>query len=563
MMIKRFFVGLACLAVLTTCALAQSTYQSKLPYKQAKGATVGGVVECDGKPVAGVKVSDGYEIVRTDKKGAYNIASKKQNPQVFVCVPAGYEAVREDVVPQFWADFTAPDNQFERHDFKLNKRDDSRHAFVAITDMHLANQRNDLGTFEERCMPVLRYEIEKLQNQGIPVFTFHLGDGSWDSYWYANDFPIGKLRDAFNKVNYPTAVHNVMGNHDNNGAEKYSETIDFDAARPFMKAFGPRYYSFDAGGVHYMVLDNIVYNNEPTDKPTSPGINGKRNFIEEYTPEQIAWMRKDLADVPTDKPIIIAMHAPLFQRYDKDGKFIKNSKTREENMAEFMEVLAPFDKVHTVTGHSHRQGVTRLKGDKERVDHNINASSGSTWWSTGFGYKNICMDGNPAGFEVFSVDGDDFKWKHRMYEYEEGRQFLAWDMNAVKDYFKNNTEYQAFIKLRPNWTDFSEVPENEVWISMTAYDPAGKLKVTQDGEELKVEKTKDMNPIFNATNLIQRSEWLNIFDNYKSKQTFRMYKVKAKDATGTIQIEYTDPFGNVFKERLHRPKAFGAADIKY
>lgn len=562
MKISRILTGVLFLSLSTVCASGQSVFKSDLPFKQKKGATVGGIVECDGKPVANVKVSDGYEITRTDKRGAYNLVSKKQNPQVFVCVPAGYEAAREDVVPQFWADFTMPAEKFERHDFKLNKRDDSRHAFVAITDVHLANQRNDVATFEERCMPVIRYEIEKLQEEGIPVFTFHLGDGSWDSYWYANNFPIGKLRDVFNSVNYPTSIFNVMGNHDNNGAEKHSPTVDFDAARPFMKSFGPRYHSFDAGGIHYMVLDNIVYKNESTDKPVSPGINGKRNFIEEFTPEELAWMRKDLADVPYNKPIIIAMHAPLFQRYDKDGKFIKNSKTREENMAEFMEILAPYEKVHTVTGHSHRQGVTRLKGDKERVDHNINASSGSTWWSTGFGYKNICMDGNPAGFEVFTVDGDDFKWKHRMYEYEDGRQFIAWDMNKVKDYFKNNAEYQAFIKLRPKWTDFSEVPENEVWISMTAYDPAGKLRVTQEGKELAVEEFKGMNPLFNATNLIQRSEWLNNFESYKSKQTFRMFKVKATDGSTPVVIEYTDPFGNKFTETLKRPKAFGISDIK-
>ncbi len=562
MKIARIAIGSACFVLSVVAAFGQSVFESKLPYKPAKGATVGGVVECDGKPLSGVKVSDGYEITRTDKKGAYSLVSKKYNPQIFVCVPAGYEASREDVVPQFWADFTLPADQFERHDFKLNKRDDKKHAFVAITDLHIANQRNDKGTFEERCMPVIRYEIDKLKEEGIPVFTFHLGDGSWDQYWYTNKFPIGKLRDYLNSVDYPTAVLNVMGNHDNNGGEEHSPNIDFDAARPFMKAFGPRYYSFDAGDIHYMVLDNIVYKNEPSDKPTTFGITGKRNFIEEYTPDVLNWMRKDLADVPHDKPIIIAMHAPLFKRYDSSGKFIKNSKTREENMAEFMEILAPYEKVHTVTGHSHSQGVTRLKGDKERVDHNINATSGSTWWSTGFGYKNICMDGNPAGFEIFTVDGDDFKWKHRMYEYEEGRQFLAWDMNGVKEYFKNNDEYQAFINMHPKWTDFSDVPDNEVWISMTAYDPAGKLKVTQNGEELEVVKFKGMNPLFNATNLLQRSEWLNIYDNYKDKKTFRMYKVQAKDATSPVVIEYTDPFGNVFKEKLHRPKAFGIPDIR-
>ncbi len=48
-------------------AVAQSTFKSKLPVKPGKGVTVAGIVECDGKPVAGVKVSDGYDMTRTDK----------------------------------------------------------------------------------------------------------------------------------------------------------------------------------------------------------------------------------------------------------------------------------------------------------------------------------------------------------------------------------------------------------------------------------------------------------------------------------------------------------------
>lgn len=85
---------------------AQSFYKSKLPVKPRKGVTVAGTVECDGRPVEGVAVSDGYEVTRTDRKGAYYLKSEKKNPQVFITVPSGYEGFREGAVPQFWADFT-------------------------------------------------------------------------------------------------------------------------------------------------------------------------------------------------------------------------------------------------------------------------------------------------------------------------------------------------------------------------------------------------------------------------------------------------------------------------
>ena len=126
---------------------AQSTFKSSLPVKPGKGVTVAGTVECDGKPVAGVTVSDGYEVTKTDKKGAYYLKSKKQNPQVFITTPSGYEAVREDVMPQFWADFTMPADKYERLDFCLKKTDNKKHAVIFLADIHLANERNDVDIF--------------------------------------------------------------------------------------------------------------------------------------------------------------------------------------------------------------------------------------------------------------------------------------------------------------------------------------------------------------------------------------------------------------------------------
>ncbi|MDE6340530.1 MAG: hypothetical protein K2K97_12240 [Muribaculaceae bacterium] len=58
---KLLKLTLAGVALFSATAIhAQSTYQSKLPVKPGKGVTVTGVVECEGKPVAGVKGSDGY-----------------------------------------------------------------------------------------------------------------------------------------------------------------------------------------------------------------------------------------------------------------------------------------------------------------------------------------------------------------------------------------------------------------------------------------------------------------------------------------------------------------------
>ncbi len=57
-----------------------------------------------------------------------------------------------------------------------------------MTDLHLANQRNDVATFSSEYMDRIRKEVKDLEAKGYTVFSFHLGDGSWDEFWYVNDF---------------------------------------------------------------------------------------------------------------------------------------------------------------------------------------------------------------------------------------------------------------------------------------------------------------------------------------------------------------------------------------
>ena len=85
---KRLFLSILTLACAAT-VVAQSTYTSTLAAKAAKGATIYGTVECNCTPLEGVAVSDGYNIVKTDSKGVYNIVSEKRNGSVFITLPSG------------------------------------------------------------------------------------------------------------------------------------------------------------------------------------------------------------------------------------------------------------------------------------------------------------------------------------------------------------------------------------------------------------------------------------------------------------------------------------------
>ena len=68
-----------------------------------QAGVVKGKVTCGKKPVAGVQVSDGRQIVLTDAKGRYTLKTDKADSIVFITTPSGYKAQMIDPIrPGFW-----------------------------------------------------------------------------------------------------------------------------------------------------------------------------------------------------------------------------------------------------------------------------------------------------------------------------------------------------------------------------------------------------------------------------------------------------------------------------
>ena len=68
------------------------------------GATVKGVVFSGGKPIKGIRVSDGLQTTVTDDDGFYWLNSDKSTQCVFYTIPTGYQPVGgNNVTPGFWA----------------------------------------------------------------------------------------------------------------------------------------------------------------------------------------------------------------------------------------------------------------------------------------------------------------------------------------------------------------------------------------------------------------------------------------------------------------------------
>ncbi|MBQ2107629.1 MAG: metallophosphoesterase, partial [Bacteroidales bacterium] len=75
------------LIIAASLALSLSTFAAKVLPPEVKGR----VTDTDGKPIAGVVVSDGIQVVLTDAEGKYCFPRIPEAYYVFISIPSEYE----------------------------------------------------------------------------------------------------------------------------------------------------------------------------------------------------------------------------------------------------------------------------------------------------------------------------------------------------------------------------------------------------------------------------------------------------------------------------------------
>ena len=496
------------------------------------GMNIKGLVSCNGEGIAGVVVSDGYELTVTDSEGVYYLPSEKKTGYVFISTPGNYEAPVTDNIPQFFNRLNADAGQIERMDFNLTAVNNEQHTVVAVADWHLANNASEMAQFYV-CLADINSVINKYRSAGMKTYVLALGDMTSDYNWYSDGFALPQYADLVKMVNAP--VFNLMGNHDN---DPYSAD-DWLAAQPFRSIIGPTWYSFNLGKMHYAVLDNIVYINNGA----SQGTIGDMSTSSRITAEQIEWLKKDLAYI-ADKsaPLIIAMHIPLFNL---------------SNVQELLDCLTDFSNVQILTGHTHTNFKTIPDARRMLMEQNI-AAICATWWSTGKSAagNHICSDGSVGGYGVFEMNGKDVEWYYKSVGYDRDYQFRTFDRNTIhitaeKYAPEANAYYTAKAPERASiWG--SQHSGNEVYINVWNYDPNWKIEVTENGVSLPVTQFTAYDPLNLISDCFQRLN--RNLEPVSYYPTSHFFKLTAGSPTSTLNIKVTDRFGNVYTETMTRPK---------
>ena len=507
-----------------------------------EGSTVVGTVTAGGKGLEGVVVSDGFLTARTDADGRWSLYSAKRHGYVFISTPSGYEVPSDGILPQFFA--RVGRYATDTVDFVLTPADQSSFSVYVLGDMHLADKRRDLTQFKD-----FAADLNKLRS-GRKGFALTLGDMSWDAYW--GGFDLEDYLALMNKDFPGLTFYHTIGNHDH----ELGKEGDWDTAVTYKKIIGPTYYSFNAGGVHFVVLDDILCRNT---------LDGTRSSWNEVDSDQMVWLKKDLSAVDKGTPVVLSMHAPL---YSNSGKFYLY------NGSELIKCFSGFEEVYFFSGHTHVCYNTDYQkpGYIPIFECNSGAVCGA-WWYTVYDFPeenvHLCPDGTPGGYRVVEVKDGSISWFYKGTGCREDYQFRTYDRNSIcmsaSRYVPHATasDRKGFENLVADYLKPSS--DNYVLLNIWDYDPAWTVTVTENGRSLGVERISGQrDPLylssfeaysFDKGFTTEYSPGV-LSSYYPSSETNHLFQVKASSPTSTLEITVTDRFGRTYRETMHRPKEF-------
>ncbi|HEY4043396.1 MAG TPA: metallophosphoesterase, partial [Rhodopila sp.] len=192
-------------------------------------------------------------------------------------------------------------------------------TFAQVSDSHLGFNKpvntDVTGTFKQALDQVTAMDAK-------PAFLIHTGD--------ITHLSAGEQFDTAAQLLAATKLqtYTVPGEHD----------ILEDDRKSYLNHYGKGtqgdgWYSFDAQGVHFIGLVNVV--------------NLQGNGLGDLGNEQLEWLEKDVKRLPSSTPIVVFAHVPLWIVYQDWGWGTKDG-------AQALTYLKRFGSVTVLNGHIHQ-----------------------------------------------------------------------------------------------------------------------------------------------------------------------------------------------------------------
>lgn len=234
-----------------------------------------GVFDASDRGMAGVALSDGSDVVKTDRSGAYTLSGAAAGRFVFLTTPSGF-TIAKHYLPVVTGKAAGYDFALVPSGGKIAR--DGSHSFIHITDTEISSE---IG-HEKFVNNVRDYAADQSS-----AFVIHTGDICYEKGLNAHI-------KMMNNSNMGLPIRYCIGNHDYvKGA--YAEEL-------FENNYGPIYYSFEVGRTHYIVTPMAYGDHKPAFD----------------TAVLYKWLKNDLAAVSDGMSVVVFNH----DLQCRDGKFL-------------------------------------------------------------------------------------------------------------------------------------------------------------------------------------------------------------------------------------------------
>ncbi|MFZ6014617.1 MAG: metallophosphoesterase [Bacteroidota bacterium] len=307
--------------------------------------------------VANVAVSNQFRVVTTDSRGFYSLEGEDYGI-VMISVPTGYKT------PEFWK--TIPEGQSNPTiNFALASTPPvTSFSFVHASDTHISE--NSLDRMNK---------FKSAVDAAKPDLVLVTGDLVRDALRVPEE-TARKYYELYKTETekFTPPVWNVPGNHEIFGIERHQSLVSKKHAlygrKMYRHYLGPDYYSFNYGGVHFIALNDVDFDD--------------LWYYGHVDSVQMQWLKQDLSLIAPATPVVTFHHMALYSPGLSLDPFEEHGAARSveiekgklqyrhlvSNAMDVMMLMQNNNYVLSLAGHFHMRQVCRfeVKGRSTRFE---------------------------------------------------------------------------------------------------------------------------------------------------------------------------------------------------
>lgn len=327
-----------------------------------------------------VVVSDQLNTCVTDKDGNFSLQTGDEFPFLFISMPSGYFG-------KFY-DAKAPNMSFPLH-----KTESKKHfKFIHASDTHMDSLN----------LPRMKRFREMADSIGAD-FIVVSGDLIRDALRVSEETASNYYKLYVEEIEkFTMPVHSGVGNHELFGIERDKSFISEDhplyGKKMYRHFLGPNYYSFNFGGVHFLSIDGVDYQ----DTYYYGGVDSL----------QLEWLENDLKHLSDNTPIVTFNHIPFispgfsFSDFETSAYYgpqllFQNSKIEHRhivyNYAELKKRIGIRPHILALSGHYHAAQEAHLIGT-----NTLFAQTSAITRPDEFDYNGFTVR---SGFTLYEMEG--------------------------------------------------------------------------------------------------------------------------------------------------------------